>query len=59
MDSLPNSEKKYVLLCNCGIDDVEIDKAHKTETSIVFIIHSFVAVCIGAIMTIGLIKISF
>ena len=53
------NEKKYALLWKLGIIDAEIDKTRKTETAIVFIIPSFVAVCIGAIMTIGLIKISF
>lgn len=50
------NEKKYALLWKLGINDAEIDKTRKTETAIVFIIPSFVAVCIGAIMTMGLIK---
>ena len=53
------NEREYALLWKLGINDAEIDKTRKTETAIVFIIPSFVAVCIGAIMTIGLIKISF
>ena len=53
------NEREYALLWKLGIIDAEIDKTRKTETAIVFIIPSFVAVCIGAIMTIGLIKISF
>ena len=56
MDSLSYSEKKYALLWKLGINDAETDKTRKTETAIVFIITSFVAVCIGAITTIGLIK---
>ena len=53
------NEREYALLWKLGINDAEIEKTRKTETVIVFIIPSFVAVCIGAIMTIGLIKISF
>lgn len=53
------NEREYALLWKLGINDAEIDKTRKTEMAIVFIIPSFVAVCIGAIMTIGLIKISF
>lgn len=59
MDSLPYSEKKYALLWKLGVNDAETDKTRKTETAIVFIITSFVAVCIGAITTIGLIKYRF
>ena len=50
------NEREYALLWKLGINDAEIDKTRKTETAIVFIIPSFVAVCIGAIMTMGLIK---
>ena len=53
------NEKKYALLWELGINDAEINKTRKTESAIVFIIPSFAAVCIGVIMTIGLIKISF
>lgn len=53
------NEREYALLWKLGINDAEIDKTRKTETAIVFIIPSLAAVCIGAIMTIGLIKISF
>ena len=53
------NEREYALLWKLGINDADIEKTRKTETVIVFIIPSFVAVCIGAIMTIGLIKISF
>ena len=53
------NEKKYALLWELGINDAEINITRKTESAIVFIIPSFAAVCIGVIMTIGLIKISF
>ena len=53
-----SSEKKYALLWNLGINDAVLDKMRKTEAGIVFIIPSFAAVCIGVLMTIGLIKIS-
>ena len=53
-----SSEKKYALLWNLGINDAVLDKTRKTEAGIVFIIPSFAAVCIGVLMTIGLIKIS-
>ena len=53
-----SSEKKYALLWNLGINDAVLDKTRKTEAGIVFIIPSFAAVCVGALMTIGLIKIS-
>ena len=53
-----SSEKKYTLLWDLGLNEAEIEKTRKTETAIIFIIPSLVAVCVGALMTIGLIKIS-
>jgi len=53
-----SSEKKYTLLWDLGLNEAEIEKTRKTETAIIFIIPSLVAVCIGVLMTIGLIKIS-
>ena len=53
-----SSEKKYTLLWDLGLNEAEIEKTRKTETAIIFIIPSLVAVCVGVLMTIGLIKIS-
>lgn len=50
-----SSEKKYTLLWDLGLNEAEIEKTRKTETAIIFIIPSLVAVCVGALMTIGLI----
>ena len=53
------NERKQELLWELGINDAEVNKTRKTEVMIIYIIPSCIAVCIGAIMTIGLIKISF
>ena len=52
------NEKKYDMLWKIGISDSEILKLQKTENSIVFVMPAVVAVCVGALMTIGLIKIT-
>ena len=52
------NEKKYDMLWKIGISDSEILKLQKTENSIVFVMPAVVTVCVGALMTIGLIKIT-
>ena len=52
------NEKKYDMLWKIGISDSEILKLQKTENSIVFVMPAVVAVCVGTLMTIGLIKIT-